>query len=106
MGGVLGVVEVVSFSFPGSSREIPEYSGLPNGASRLRAGLPTPGTFLLDRDHQVVFFCLIGRAFTKHPDRLVGTFRDEDRSARFDVDGLPRLVQLQAEGFLHNGPFH
>jgi hypothetical protein len=26
--------------------------------------------------------------------------------ARFDVDGLPRLVQIQADGFLHNGPFH
>jgi hypothetical protein len=37
----------------------------------------------LDRDHQVVFFCLIGWAFMKHPDGLVGTFGDEDRSARF-----------------------
>jgi len=41
--GVLGVVDVVSCSFPGSSREVLEYSGLPNGASRLRADLPTPG---------------------------------------------------------------
>ena len=57
---------------------------------------------MLDRDHQVVFFCLIGRAFTKHPDGLIGTFRDQDGVARFDVDGLPRLVQNQAEGFLHN----
>ena len=62
--------------------------------------------FVLDRDHQVVFFCLIARAFKKHPDGLVGTFGDEDRMARFDVDGLPRLVQIQAEGFLHNEPFH
>ena len=38
---VLGVVDVVSPSLPGSSREILEYSGLPNGASRLRAVLPT-----------------------------------------------------------------
>ena len=57
--------------------------------------------FVLDRDHQVVFICLIARAFKKHPDSLVGTFRDEDRVARFDVDGLPRLVQTQMEGFLH-----
>jgi hypothetical protein len=26
--------------------------------------------------------------------------------ARFDVDGLPGLVQIQAEGFLHNGLLH
>src|SRR5262245_46316344 len=58
-------------------------------------------TFVLDSHHQVVFFCLIGRAFEKHPDRLVGTFGDEDRVAGFDVDGLPRFVQIQAEGFLH-----
>ena len=45
-------------------------------------------------------------AFKKHPDRLVGTFGDEDRVAGFDVDGLPRLVQIQAEGFLHNESFH
>ncbi len=45
--------------------------------------------FVLDRDHQVVFFCLIARAFEKHPDGLVGTFGDEDRVAGFDVDGLP-----------------
>ncbi len=32
-----------------------------------------PFAFLLDRDHQVIFFCLIGGAFTKHPDGLVGT---------------------------------
>jgi hypothetical protein len=61
--------------------------------------------FLLDRDHQVVFFCLIARVFKKHPECLVGTLGDQDRVARFDVDGLPRLVQIQAEGFLHNGPF-
>ena len=41
--GVLGVVDVVSRSFPRLSREILEYGGLPNGASRLRADLPTPG---------------------------------------------------------------
>ncbi len=62
--------------------------------------------FVLDRDHQVIFFYLIGRAFTKHPDGLVGTFGDQNRLARFDVDGLPRLVQIQTDGFLHNGPFH
>jgi hypothetical protein len=61
---------------------------------------------MLDRDHQVVFFCPIARAFKKHPDGLVGTFRDEDGVARFDVDGLPGLVQIQAEGFLHNGLLH
>jgi hypothetical protein len=104
--GVLGVVDVVSLSSSGSSREVLEYSGLPTGASRLRAGLPRPTCFVLDRDHQVVFFCLIARAFKKHPDGLVGTFGDEDRVARFNVDRLPRLVQIQAEGFLHNEPFH
>ncbi len=62
--------------------------------------------FVLYRDHQVIFFYLIGRAFTKHPDGLVGTFGDQNRLARFDVDGLPRLVQIQTDGFLHNGPFH
>ena len=62
--------------------------------------------FVLDRDHQVVFFCLIVRAFKKHSDGLVKTFGDEDRAARFDVDSLPRLVQIQAEGFFHNGHFH
>src|SRR5439155_26516321 len=59
--------------------------------------------FVFDHDHQVVFVCLIARVFKKHPDGLVGTFGDEDRVARFDVDGLPRLVQIQTEGFLHNG---
>ena len=62
--------------------------------------------FVFDHDHQVVFVCLIARVFKKHPDGLVGTFGDEDRVAGFDVDGLPRLVQIQAEGFLHNGFFH
>jgi hypothetical protein len=47
--------------------------------------------FVLDRDYQVVFFCLIARAFKKDPDGLVGTFGDEDSVARFDVNGLPRL---------------
>ena len=42
------------------------------------------------------------RTAAYHPDGLVGTFGDEDRVARFNVDGLPRLVQTQAEGFLHN----
>src|SRR5438093_6127938 len=63
-----------------------------------------PLAFVLDRNHQVVFFCPIGRAFKKHPDGLVGTFGDENRMARLDIDGLPRLVQIQAEGFLHIGP--
>ncbi len=62
--------------------------------------------FVLDRDHQVVFFCLIVWPFMKHPDGLVGTFGDQDRVARFDVDGLPRSVQIQAEGFIHNSFFH
>ena len=56
--GVLGVVDVVSRSFPGSSREILEYGGVPNGASRLRADRQHRVAFVLDRDHQVVFFCL------------------------------------------------
>src|SRR5947199_10822408 len=102
--GVLGVVDVVSRSFPGASREVLEYSGLPTGASRLRADLPTPACLRVGRNHQVVFFCLIGRAFKKHPDGLVGTFGDENRMARLDIDGLPRLVQIQAAGFLHIGP--
>src|SRR5215831_4247383 len=42
MGVVFGG-DVVSLSFPGSSREVLEYSGLPTGANRLRAGLPTLG---------------------------------------------------------------
>jgi len=63
-----------------------------------------PLAFVLDRNHQVVFFCLIGRAFKKHLDGLVGTFGDENRVARLDIDGLPRLVQIQAAGFLHIGP--
>jgi hypothetical protein len=54
--------------------------------------------FVLDRDHQVVFFCLTARAFKKHPDGLVGTFGDQNGTAGFDVDRLPRLVQIQAEG--------
>jgi len=57
--------------------------------------------FVLDRDHLLIFFYPIGRAFTKHPDGMVGTFGDEDRVAGFDVYGLPRLVQIQTEGFLH-----
>src|SRR5438876_12370272 len=64
------------------------------------------GAFVLDRDHQVVFFYLIVWALKKHPDGPVGTFGDENRVAGFDVDGLPRLVQIQAEGFLHYGSFH
>jgi hypothetical protein len=58
--------------------------------------------FVLDHDHQVVFVCLIARALKQHPDGLVGTFGDEDRMARSDVDGLPRLVQIQAESSIHN----
>src|SRR5262245_19584565 len=58
--------------------------------------------FTMDSDNQVVFFCLIGRAYSKHPDRLVGTFGDEDRVTGFDVDGLPRFVPIQPEGFVHN----
>ena len=47
--------------------------------------------------------CLIARVFNNHPDSFVGTFGDEDRVARFDVNSLPRLVQIRREGFLHNG---
>src|SRR2546426_2469170 len=59
--------------------------------------------FVLEHDHQVVFFSLIARVFNKHTDGMVGTFGDDDGVARFDVEGLPRLVQIQTEGFLHNG---
>jgi len=59
--------------------------------------------FVSDRDHQVGFFRGTPRGAMQHPDGLVGTFGDQDSVARFDVDGLPRLVQIEAEGFVHNG---
>ena len=62
--------------------------------------------FVLDRDHQVVFFCLIARPFVKHPDGPVGTFGDQDCVARFDVEDLPRSVQIQTKSFIHDGFFH
>ena len=101
--GVFWVVDVVSRSFPGSSRKVLGYGGLPTGASRLRAGLPTPVCLRVGPRPPSNFLLSDRGAFTKHPDGLVGTFGDEDRVARFDVDGLPRLVQVQAEGFLQNG---
>jgi hypothetical protein len=58
---------------------------------------------VFDGDDQVGFFRSIRRHAMQHPDGLVGTFGDHDRVARFEVDGLPRLVQIEAEGFVHNG---
>ena len=94
------------FRFPDRHAKLRNIMAFPMAPVRFAQACQHRVALLLDRDHQVVFFCLIGRAFTKHPDGLVGAFGDEDRSARFDVDGLPRLVQIQAEGFLHNEPFH
>ena len=61
---VMGVVfggDVVSLSFPGSSREVLEYSGLPTDANRLRAGLPTLGHLRL-RQRPPSSFLLSDRA--------------------------------------------
>ena len=62
--------------------------------------------FVLDRDHQVIFFCLIAWTSKNYPDGLVGTFGDAHFGARLDIGSLPRLIQIEAEGFLHNGFFH
>ena len=59
--------------------------------------------FVLDRDHQIGFLLGIGRSAMQHPDGSVGPFGDQDSPIRFDVDGLPRSVQIEAEGFVHNG---
>ena len=104
MGVVFGS-DVVSLSFPGSSREILEYSGLPTGANRLRAGLPTLGHLRLGQRPPSSFLLSDRAGFYAASGRPGRNLWDEDRSARFDVDGLPRLVQIQAEGFLHNESF-
>src|SRR5262249_46570854 len=73
-------------------------------SSRIRAGRDCSVRNMLITS-SALHFCGPQRALKNHPDRLVGTFGDEDRVAGFDVDGLPRLVQIQAEGFLHNESF-
>ena len=59
--------------------------------------------FVLDRNHQIGFLLGIPRSAMQHPDGSVGPFGDQDTATRFDVDGLPRSVQIEAEGFVHNG---
>ena len=55
--------------------------------------------FVLDRDHQPGFLLLVTAGAVQHANGFVGTFGDDHAAARLDIDGLPRLVQLYAEGF-------
>jgi hypothetical protein len=55
--------------------------------------------FVLDRDHQPGFLLLVTAHAMPYASGLVGTFGNNQGGARLDIDGLPRLVQIEAEGF-------
>ena len=54
---------------------------------------------VLDRDDEPRFFLRVAEGSMQPANGLVGTLWDEYAGARLDVDGLPGLIQLQAERF-------
>ena len=58
---------------------------------------------VLHSDDQPGLFFWIARSVMEDTDGFMGTFGNDHSSARLDIDRLPALVQLEAEGFLHNG---
>src|SRR6266571_1788106 len=95
--------EVLAPSNPRSSRVVPGCGGVPVAPVRLAQANRNRLTLVLDRDDQPRFFLRIASSAMQDADGFVGTFRNDYDGARFDVDGLPRLIQFEAQRFLHDG---